>query len=536
MPLRLREKIQEVPRRLARVARTLLFAKQPCSRGADAPDRETVGYLLFRQTHICPSQPDGVTVVLTRECSLASIGRLRRVALIFPLFLFCLAAFGQTHPSIQSVSTLFVHVNVVPMDTDHVLSNQSVLVEGGKIKAIATSIPLPAGTRLIDGHGTAFLVPGLADMHVHSDSPEDLAVFLANGVTTVLNMGEASSEFMDKTVPQVNNGEIPGPHVYAAFMVDGTPQYGHFVVKTPDEARWIVRLAKTNGYQFIKVYNNLSAECFYALVEEGRAQHLPIVGHGVTQVGLESQLDAGQMLVAHTEEFLYTVFTKPGMPMTDDAPRLDQIPAAIAFTKRDGAFITADLNTYATIAEQWGKPKVLDEFMRMPTVRYLAPAERIDWLSSGYVKRTGGIDAKLAFLRIFTKSLSGAGIPLVTGTDTPSIPGLVPGFSLHEDMQELRKAGLTNFQVLSAATRTPGEFIQKAVPNAEDFGTVRVGARADLILTKRNPLQELSTLADPSGVMVKGNWYSDAELKTLLQNVAAKYDEAVLPKAAPGQQ
>ncbi len=81
--------------------------------------------------------------------------------------------------------------------------------------------------------------------------------------------------------------------------------------KTPEEARAIVGLAKTNHYDFIKVYNDLSPECFQALVEEGKRLGIMVIDHGVTSVGLEKQLDAGQIMVAHTEEFLYTTFGYP---------------------------------------------------------------------------------------------------------------------------------------------------------------------------------------------------------------------------------
>lgn len=95
-------------------------------------------------------------------------------------------AFAQA----QSVAA-FVHVNVIPMDRERVLRDQTVLVKDGKIEAIGSELPVPAGAQAIDGHGTAFLSPGLADMHSHSETRNDLAVYLANGVTTVLQMGGA---------------------------------------------------------------------------------------------------------------------------------------------------------------------------------------------------------------------------------------------------------------------------------------------------------------------------------------------------------
>ncbi len=111
----------------------------------------------------------------------------------------------------------------------------------------------------------------------------------------------------------------------------------------------------------------------------------------------------------------------------------------------------------------------------------------------------------------------------MSGGDAPSIPGLVPGFSVHQNLAMLEQAGLSRFQVLSLATRVPGEFVQRHVAGAGPVGTVTVGSRADLILTDANPLDDLSTLEQPAGVMANGRWYDATELKAMLEGVASKY-------------
>src|SRR5262249_22720695 len=171
-------------------------------------------------------------------------------------------------------------------------------------------------------------------------------------------------------------------------------------------------------------------------------------------------------------------------------------------------------------------PEVAEAFMQAPEVRYLSPRDRLGWRSGSYTKRPGSIDAKVTFLKHFTKALSDAGVPLVTGTDTPAIPGLAPGFSLHEDLRALEDAGLTRYKVLSAATRVPGEFIAAHVPGAERFGTITPGARADLILSAGNPLDDLSTLRNPLGVMVRGQWFTAEQLHGLLADLVRRYDQA----------
>ena len=94
---------------------------------------------------------------------------------------FCAAAFAQVQPSESNLATVFVGVNLLPMDSDRVVRNQNVLVAHGKIVAIGASVPVPTEARIVDGHGTSFLSPGLADMHVHSDTSRAMAVFLAYG-------------------------------------------------------------------------------------------------------------------------------------------------------------------------------------------------------------------------------------------------------------------------------------------------------------------------------------------------------------------
>ena len=156
------------------------------------------------------------------------------------------ACAGTPQPVAPAV-TAFAHVCVLPMDTNRVLHDQTVLVRGGRIAAMSSSIGVPKGATVIDGHGSACLSPGLADMHVHSDTVEDMKVFLANGVTSVLNMGHASEGFMNEVRPAINSGELPGPHVYVGLLVDGSAQFDNLFVTAPAEARAIVDIAKTNG-------------------------------------------------------------------------------------------------------------------------------------------------------------------------------------------------------------------------------------------------------------------------------------------------
>lgn len=270
-------------------------------------------------------------------------------------------------------TTAFVDVNVLPMDREGALHHQTVLVRDGRIVAMGESVDVPGDARIVHGRGSAWLLPGLADMHNHVHRRQDLELLLAQGITTTLHMGEAPNSFVGRTRAAIEAGEQAGPRAFVALVVDGSPRYGHLVVADAEDARAAVRLARRNGYGFIKAYNNLSAPAFAALAAEAKAQGLGLVGHGVAEVGLRGQLEAGQSLVAHAEEFFYAFFPPPAGEDPNAAPDEDGIDAAIDLLRRHGTTVVADLVTYGTIARQWGRPDVVEAFLRSPGSRYLHP-------------------------------------------------------------------------------------------------------------------------------------------------------------------
>jgi imidazolonepropionase-like amidohydrolase len=454
----------------------------------------------------------------------------RVMAAGFALYAWCACAQPASVP--PKAKTAFVHVHVVPMDREQVLRDQTVIVEDGRIVAIGPSVPVPGDSHVVDGKGEAWLLPGLADMHNHLDSRQDLAVQLALGITTALHMGEARNSFVGRTRAAVADGEVAGPRVLVALAVDGSPRYGHLVVADEDDARATVRVAKANGYDFIKLYNNLSPAAFEALAGEARAQGIPLVGHGVTEVGLRRQIEAGMALVAHAEEFFYTFFPEPPKDDPTAAPDEARIGEAIALLRRHGTPVMADLVTYETIARQWGKPEVVQEYLRMPEARYLPPAYRVSWPAQGYARRSGSLDRRVVFLRRFVKAMDEAGVPLLSGTDAQDIPGIVAGFGLHRNLAALVEAGLSPYSALVTATRAPGEFVARHKPGSPPAGVVTKGARADLMLVRGDPLRDLTTLSTPLGVMADGRWYPQQDLDARMEEVRVTYAAAAASERA----
>lgn len=252
---------------------------------------------------------------------------------------------------------------------------------------------------------------------------------------------------------------------------------------------------------------------------------MPLVGHGVYAVRLERQLAEGQVLIAHAEEFFYTFFTPPGVEESDTPPDPSRMASAVALAKRYNIAVTADVATYSAIAHQIGRSDVVTSYLVRPDSSYLSPTDRLAWQTSGYVHKTATLGPKLAFLRLLVKTMADAGVELLTGTDAPSVPGMLPGVSVHDTLGDLEASGLTRSQALSAATRAPGTFIHRT-KGGNPFGIVAPGYRADLILSEGNPLATLSTLRSPVGVMVKGRWRDAGALNALTDSVRHSYRRA----------
>ncbi len=410
-------------------------------------------------------------------------------------------AHGQT--------TAFTRVNVIPMDSESVISDQTVVVEKGIISAIGPSkqIRIPESADIIDGTGK-YLMPGLADLHVHLENDTDLPVYLAHGVTTILDMGAPS--ILLSWRDQLESKKLIGPHLLVSYFIDG-PGGQHNVVATESEARDAIKQASTRGYDYIKVYNSLTTAQFHAIMEEANAAKIAVIGHGVRAPGMREILQSGQVMIAHSEEFIYTFF--------NNTTNRSRIPSAVELMKNTGAYLLPNLSTFEIISLQWGKPAVVDSLLTLPAARYLHPSLHKSWQSGRYTSRAGSLNNRLIFLRELTKAFADAEIPLLLGTDSPGIPGMFPGASIYNDLRNMVQAGLTPYQALSAGTRIAGQFVKQTKPGSPVFGVIRRGARADLILLNENPLLDVAAVKDLQGVMVSGTWHSSAYLQDLLNSL-----------------
>jgi imidazolonepropionase-like amidohydrolase len=420
---------------------------------------------------------------------------------------------AQGPDSLRPAEIAFVDVNLIPMDWERVVPHQTVLIDGDRIARIGPAAKLIPGANAlrIDGRGK-YLMPGLVDMHVHLFNSKDLLLYLANGVTTIRNLGGyAAADSILRIRREVAGGKRLGPTIYSSGnWLDGDPPYRKIntVVRTTAEARAVVERQRAEGYDFIKVYQNLSPEVYREIVRAARAQGIPVTGHIPTAVGLEGVLVSGQLGVDHVGQFMG-----------------EGSPAVLAQRVRSvGVSVTTTLVMLRLAFTLRGAPELMDSLLARPETRYLSPATCQFWRDAPYLKAGRMPDAMERFREAqeLVRAFNAAGVRLMLGTDT-GLWGNPPGFSALEELGLLVESGLTPYQALRAGTATPAEFLNRYVRGARQPGPIAEGNRADLLLLQANPLEDVGNLAKRSGVMSRGRWLSQAQLDWLMEELARGY-------------
>jgi imidazolonepropionase-like amidohydrolase len=402
-------------------------------------------------------------------------------------------------PTCQNGPIAFVDVSVLSMLDSTLEHGQTVLVRDGKVVATGAANLPPAVCR-IEARGKV-LLPGLADMHAHM-SERDIPLFLANGVTLVRELNGTPSRVTLRD--RIASSKVLGPRlIVGSPLLSGTPirVVRHRVVRSVDDAYAAAQEARDAGYDFLKVYDGLTLATYDALVQAGSRVGLPLVGHIPAEVGLQRVIDAGQ----HFEH-------------------MDKIAWALAGHATDSSTL-ADLRRLFGGRVRWITPTVAslralsgsrsreyDEMLRRPEVAYMDSGS-IAWWRSLHREGDRPADASpfYQFQIAVLKELKTLGNRFLLGTDTPN-PLMVPGFSVHDELQALvRDAGFTPYEALLTATRNVGEFLSDST-----IGVVRPGAVADLLLVEGDPLTDLATLRQPSGVMVRGRWLDRDALHRLM--------------------
>ncbi|HEY5926058.1 MAG TPA: amidohydrolase family protein [Kofleriaceae bacterium] len=412
----------------------------------------------------------------------------------------------------------FVGATVVPVHAAGALADHTVVVRGDKIALVAPAKTIDTTAATVVDVTGKWLVPGLADMHVHTWNDRDFPLYLLNGVTTVRDMFGSPQHLTWRA--DLASGKRLGPTLFTAGpIVDGDPPVWPMsaIVTTPEAARTIVAEQKKAGYDFIKVYNGLSIEVYDAIVAEAKTQNIPFAGHVPKAVGLDKALASGQRSIEHLDGFL---------PFTGE-PRVSA--DLVASTAKSGTWNCPTL----VVTERFARLDNPAGLAGTPGLQYVAKTVRDMWdpkrdfrLKSWTAERFAKMRVRNQTAAKLVSDLAKAGAKLVLGTDTGN-PYVVPGFAVHDELALLVGAGLTPAQALRMATVAASELVGQ--PSA--FGVIAPGARADLIVVDRDPLRDIGALAQPSLVVVRGKQHTRTELLAAIEQAKPPADPyAALPE------
>jgi imidazolonepropionase-like amidohydrolase len=444
--------------------------------------------------------------------------------------------------ALQPGDIAITNVSVVPMSRDGVLEHQTVVVRGDRIVAVVPSAQLavpPTGrtgitATTIDG-SNKWLMPGLADMHVHTWNENDFTLFLAAGVTTIRNMFGSDQHLAWRT--RIARGDILGPTIVTAGpIIDGDPPIwpGSAVIDSPAQAEAIVADQKAKGYDFLKAYSRLSREGYQALMAAAARHGMTVAGHVPTAVGLEGVLAANQKSVEHVDGWLLALVPESVTLPSEGSntaklrvalPRLDagRLPGLIARTIAAGTWNCPTLVVLDRIAALDNFEAIKRHVKWLDKVPHVLVAQwdpRQDFRFKGFTAEDyATMRAANVWRARIVAALAAANAPLLVGTDTGN-PFVIPGEALHDEIELMVAAGVPRARVLRAATADAAIFL--GTPH--EAGVVEVGARADLVLVSTNPLTTPLPLV-PDGVMVRGKWLPRADLEARLADVTRHVNE-----------
>ncbi|MGD9084600.1 MAG: amidohydrolase family protein [Desulfobacterales bacterium] len=440
----------------------------------------------------------------------------------------------------------FKDVNLVPMIEKGVIDNQTVLIDEAKITKIgpANEVVIPEEAKIIEGKG-AYLMPGLADMHVHILRDKwpvsQLKLYLANGVTTIRSLGTTADEKDHKTViswsSQIKEGRRIGPTICATCPpITGSETNSWKLVSRYDE----------EGYDCVKLFSPLSKTDFIKAVKTAKEMNIFTVGHIPTAVGLEGVLSEGMNEIAHIKELALELidfdrnkkfrenetlpFVAKAFLEQYDFNKLNdaefqknirrKVSAIVDGLRFKNIFVHTTLFIFEDIDIRIFEGN--DKFLKRPENKYL-PEKAFRELSQGNDPLIGYIKEFKEFWHflfevqeIFLTELNNALVPLILGTDAGiGILGIVPGFCLHDELRVLTESGFTPYQAIATGTVNASKAVA-AMSGRDDFGTIEVGKRADFILVNKNPLEDVGNIKDNCGVMAAGRWYSKSELQEMI--------------------
>jgi hypothetical protein len=462
---------------------------------------------------------------------------MKPLLLVSSLFLVWL--YSPTWPQRGFSAVVLTNANVIDVRSGAIANGMTVVIQGEKITAVAklALIPQSRGITVVNANGK-FLVPGLLDMHVHSafaDAPWDENViyplYIGNGITGIRDMG-GDAKLLRQRRDAIRNGHLLGPRMYLGgpFLALGKADAQTIPVPTAVDARRAVDEVKNGGFDFVKILSNVPRESYYAIAEESARQKIPFVGHVPYAISAEEAAKAEQKSIEHLSGVLlacssqeenlrrlelealasrnYAAFSKLGSEVLASYNQEKARALFLEFTEHSTWQVPTLVWTMAN--SQSGGPELLND----PRLKYVPHSIRKTWEpSKRSAEETALAKAEAERDIQLVQDMHRQGVQFMAGSDGPD-PFVVPGFSLHDELELLVRSGFTPLQALQSATLNPALFEQ----NLDHHGSIEKGHVADLVLLDANPLTDIRNTRKISAVVLGGHYFSRADLDKMLHD------------------
>lgn len=417
-------------------------------------------------------------------------------------------------------ATVFKNVNVVPIHTKTVLMNRDVLVKNGIVESIEkTSNRKYAGANIINATGQ-YLMPGLADMHVHIPRQQKygygqdqfLMLQLASGVTTVRSMRGADVDLMIQK--EAAAGKIISPDVYTS----APPFYASRVWIRSDSLGRLLKSYKNKGYQSLKVLSVPSVAWFDTLAQMAQLEGFRLSGHVPNGVSIDHAIGKNLNSIEHLGGYENL---KVGSAELENALAMTVSKGVYNCPTLNWYFVNYTQTPYEDLKKQTGLDRIPPAMVRDWTKTfddYFAQQakKQPDSLLKEQQAEKEYVNKKLAVL----KQLHQKGAKLLISPDVSTV-FQVPGLAMIEEMKIYKKAGIAEYDILKAATLNAAEYMGEG----NEWGSVQKGMRANLLLLEANPLEDLENIKKVKGVMKRGQWFSASKIEELLQTCKQNYRE-----------
>lgn len=415
-----------------------------------------------------------------------------------------LAAYTDNHKDIPPEHTILMGANMIDGLSELVHENMAIHIKNGKIANIEKmdQFAIPKGAKVIDV-SDKILIPGLWDMHAHSNQVQWAPAYLAGGITTIRDNGN-EIEFATAFRDAIDSLGMLGPDILLAGMTDGPGEKGNGVIRatTIEQAREVVDMYFNKGYKQIKIYNSIEPHILPILTEEAHKRGITVTGHVPWAVGHSIKaIEMGMDLLSHDRVILPLLFPEKTVEELKDIQleeiNEERINKAISFLLEHKTALDPTINISVVRNIAWEIPIESIEPGAGRIAYELWEGKRF---RKGVSPQVAEVAAKKykAIMQIIGAFYK-AGIPIVAGTDN-----IIPVFSLYQEIETYHKlGGLSPLQAIQTATIIPARVMGLDATT----GTLEVGKEADIAILDKNPLEDISNIRTVSAVMVNGNYY-----------------------------